>query len=230
MLEEALAAERIRALRLGHNLTLKQLGERADVTPSQLSRIENRQVNPPVSTLARLARALGVTLGDLFREDQRHTPLVICRGGGEEFVEGGPGFRYHLLANGKRDKLMEPFVLRVFAGGGAGGAAADADGTRIATGHAGGAGVDPARGRLERKVFSHAGQEYMRVLRGRLRFVYEGHEHILQEGDSLYFDSSKAHLVSPADCESVDLLVVITSREYLYSGDVEQLISHGVYV
>ena len=207
MLEEAIAAERIRALRAGHNLTLRELGERSGVTPSQLSRIENRQVNPPVSTLARVARALGVTLGDLFREDERHLPLVVSRRAEERFVEGGPGFEYHLLASGKRDKLMEPFVLRV-----------SGRGARLKRGQ-------------ERKIFSHAGQEYMRVLSGRLKFVYEGNEYILQDGDSLYFDSSKAHLVSPAEIgESVDLLVVITSREYLYSGDVEQLISHGVYV
>ncbi len=206
MVEEAIAAERIRALRIGHKLTLKELSLRSGVTPSQLSRIENRQVNPPVSTLARVARALGVTLGDLFREDERHTPLVISRHDEQKFVEGGPGFEYHLLASGKRDKLMEPFVLRVSGRGG-----------------------QIARQR-ERKIFSHAGQEYMRVLRGRLKFVYEGHEHLLDEGDSLFFDSSKAHLVSPAGGKSVDLLVVITSREYLYSGDVEQLINHGVYV
>lgn len=208
MLEESLAAERIRALRAGNNLTLRELGERSGVTPSQLSRIENRQVNPPVRTLARLARALGVSLSDLFREDERHKPLVVSRCGEEQFVEGGPGFQYHLLAHSKRDKLMEPFVLRVSGRG--------AKLTR--------------RQERQRKVFSHAGQEYMRVLKGQLRFVYEGHEHLLDEGDSIYFDSTKGHLVSPADGTSVDLLVVITSREYLYSGDVEQLISHGVYV
>jgi transcriptional regulator with XRE-family HTH domain len=51
--------ERIRRLRLARDLTLKQVGERAGVSPTHLSEIERDKTSPTIGALCRIARALG---------------------------------------------------------------------------------------------------------------------------------------------------------------------------
>ena len=50
----------IRSTRISHNLTRRQLGERAGVTPSQLSRIERGSSSVSLAAVGRVFRALGV--------------------------------------------------------------------------------------------------------------------------------------------------------------------------
>ncbi len=43
------------------------------------------------------------------------------------------------------------------------------------------------------EAYSHDGEEFLHVLQGRLNISLEGHEYHLQQGDSLYFESSIPH-------------------------------------
>ena len=45
----------------------------------------------------------------------------------------------------------------------------------------------------ERAVFSHEGEEYMYVLEGTHEFIYGEERYVLNEGDSIYFDSIVPH-------------------------------------
>jgi transcriptional regulator with XRE-family HTH domain len=44
-------------------------------------------------------------------------------------------------------------------------------------------------------LFSHQGEECGIVLKGRFEVLWDGQEHILEEGDTIYLDSSKPHRV-----------------------------------
>ncbi len=60
-----LFGDRLRALREKHGLNVKELARMARVQPARLSRIERGElVNPDVSTVTRLATALGMSLED----------------------------------------------------------------------------------------------------------------------------------------------------------------------
>ena len=63
--------EKIRNLREAKQLSLRELGRRADVSPSFLSGIEGGSRYPSVQALARLAEQLGVSLADLRKLDNR---------------------------------------------------------------------------------------------------------------------------------------------------------------
>lgn len=63
---------RLRALRHAQGLSLRALKQRADVAVATLVRIEAGGYDPKLSTLQRLARALGVSVGTLIGE--RPTP------------------------------------------------------------------------------------------------------------------------------------------------------------
>nr|WP_320132223.1 XRE family transcriptional regulator [uncultured Holophaga sp.] len=59
------------------------------------------------------------------------------------------------------------------------------------------------------RMDSHPGQEFIHLLEGRLRVSIGGHEVVLEEGDSLYFDSSTPHAVSALEDRPARFLAVI---------------------
>jgi DNA-binding XRE family transcriptional regulator len=63
---EQLAA-RVRHLRRARGLTQQQLADNAGVSRASVARIEGESATPDLSTLAKLAEALGVEVGDLFK-------------------------------------------------------------------------------------------------------------------------------------------------------------------
>jgi transcriptional regulator with XRE-family HTH domain len=71
--------ERIRQLRLARNLTLKQVGEKAKVSPTHLSEIERGKTSPTVGALVRIALALGQEPAHLVGDDERPAVSVVRR-------------------------------------------------------------------------------------------------------------------------------------------------------
>jgi transcriptional regulator with XRE-family HTH domain len=68
--------QRLRAARLAQGLSARQLAARADVTPAYLSRLENGQLSPTVSTLTKVMQAMGQPIATLFIGDDVAGPLV----------------------------------------------------------------------------------------------------------------------------------------------------------
>lgn len=60
------------------NLSQAELGRRAGLAGSYISRIENRKIDPRPTTLRKIAGALGVPLAELFREGTTSAPLPQC--------------------------------------------------------------------------------------------------------------------------------------------------------
>ena len=56
----------IQCFRKARGLTQQELADRAGVEQKQVSRIERGEISPTVDTVAKIARALGVPIGDLF--------------------------------------------------------------------------------------------------------------------------------------------------------------------
>ncbi len=59
----------IKTLREGAELTQEQLAAKAGVDHSYISLLENGQRMPTIKTADKIARALGVTLADLVKEE-----------------------------------------------------------------------------------------------------------------------------------------------------------------
>ncbi len=60
-------AENIRIQRAKKQLSQEYLAEQADITPQHLYRIENAKVCPTILVVANIAKALDITLDELFR-------------------------------------------------------------------------------------------------------------------------------------------------------------------
>ena len=76
--EEAMGI-RLREFRLSRRLTLRALAAEAHSSAGFLSQLERGQVNASVGTLRRLADGLGITISDLFNDDDVNRPVVVRR-------------------------------------------------------------------------------------------------------------------------------------------------------
>lgn len=61
-------ARNVRVLRAAHRLSQFTLADDAGLTPATVSAIEARKANPTMTSLARIARALGVDIAALFAD------------------------------------------------------------------------------------------------------------------------------------------------------------------
>lgn len=155
----------IRQLRQQAGESLTTLAGRADLTKGTLSKIETGRVSSPISTLMRVADALGVPLARFFAEPSSGPPYALTRKGkGQVITRDGTafGYSYEGLALALRDKLAEPFLLTIQPG--------------EPIGH-----------------FQHGGEEFIYVLSGRIEFSVGEDVLTMGPGDSLYFDPTAEH-------------------------------------
>lgn len=70
----------LRRLREGRHISLKVLAEQTGFSASFLSQVENGQASPSISSMERIATALGVTLGQFFNHAEASRGSVVRHG------------------------------------------------------------------------------------------------------------------------------------------------------
>jgi transcriptional regulator with XRE-family HTH domain len=158
----------IRELRQKHGLTIAQVSEQAGISRGMLSKIENGQTSAAMDTLARIARALGVSMSMLFSKYDATSPSAqhVRKGAGMEVVRRGTrsGHTYHLLAYDQGPvKQFEPFLITM-----------DDDSQRY-------------------PLFEHPGTEFLYMLEGKLEYRSGQETYLLEPGDSLTFQGEVPH-------------------------------------
>jgi transcriptional regulator with XRE-family HTH domain len=160
---------RIRAIRVGRNVTLEQLASEVKLTKGQLSKIENGKVSSPISTLTRIAAVLGVSPGHFFQgENGQPRAVLVPRNARKTIVGRGSklGHSYESLAFGLPfDKDFEPYLMRIEEKK-----------------------IDP-----EQNVFRHPGHELLFMIKGEMDYRHTGTVYHLRAGDSLFFDGNSEH-------------------------------------
>lgn len=160
---------RIRQLRGERAVTLEQLAGEVHLTKGQLSKIENGKVSVPVSTLTRIAAALGVAPGAFFQSTEATPRARLVRRKERRVIAGRGsklGHHYESLAfDLPFEKAFEPYLMTI-------------EESRI----------DPAQNR-----FKHPGHELLYMLEGKMDYLHGGDEYHLEPGDSLFFDGMIEH-------------------------------------
>lgn len=185
ILEEKRIAEKIRNLRMGKDITLDSLAEKTGFTKGYLSKLENGKKVPPIATLSRIARALGVEIVDFFdRSTDDSNYCIVRKDERKPVIRDGTlfGYYYESIAYGKRHKKMEPFIITL---------------------------IPHAR---DHTIFDHRGEELMFVLEGNMKVFLGDERHALEEGDCIYFDSGMPHRGQCIGDREAKVLVVIFSE------------------
>ncbi len=165
-MDEKTIGDNIRALRGNAKLTVTELARRAGLDKSTLSKIERGSTSPPISTLIRIAEALGLALAEFFVDPGSRPRFVFTRKGeGRIITRDGTrhGYSYEALSLGMRGKRAEPFVLTIQPG-------------------------DPPG------HFQHGGDEFIYMLSGKMEFTIADQKFIMSAGDSIYFDGAQEHM------------------------------------
>jgi len=99
----------IRYLRKKKDLTLKDLAESSGLSVNAISRIENGQTSPTVSTVHRLAVALGVPIASIF--DGSAASTIVYTSSNQRHKTYLEGRTVETLGSGMIDPLSEPFLI-----------------------------------------------------------------------------------------------------------------------
>lgn len=176
---------RVRELRKDGRLTLDALAERSGVSRAMLSKVERGEKNPTLVVAAKLAEGFGVTLSQLVGTEERREVVVVPRG--ERMVMQDPesGFERQLLSPTFGKRGIE-FIRNVIPEGSTSG---------------------------DFPPHQKGVQEYIAVERGRLRATLGGEEHVLQEGDAVYFEADITHRFDNAGEGECSYYLVIDSSE-----------------
>lgn len=186
MEEEAIKqiGHRLKGLREVLDIPVEEIARLCDITPEEYLQMENATESGylHVSRLQKIARQYGVSLDELlFGEEPRMSSYFITRKGKGPTVERQKAYKYQSLAGGFRGRKADPFMVV----------------------------IDPKPDDHPVSKSVHQGQELDVVFQGRLELTLDDRKHILNEGDSIYFDSSIPHCLRALDGQPVSLLAVI---------------------
>lgn len=175
---------KLRALRLKRKLGLVELGRHTGLSSAMLSKLERGLMFPTLPTLLRIALVFSVGLDYFFVDAAARKSMGIVRKGERtRFTE----------KLGGREAAWE-FECLDFA---ATERRLNAYWVRFAQ-------------TTRPRAHEHAGAEFLHLLTGTLGLRICGAEHVLEAGDSIYFDSSEPHAYRRVGTRSCEALVVVT--------------------
>lgn len=181
--------EKLKSIRLQRKITLEELSHKSEVSKSLLSQIERNISVPTVITLERITRAFGMATSELFFELENSGKSVSAKAsrekkdGNSDWGENAQnGKSVAIVRRSDRKKLILPrseaeyellspdlrrkieFITVCF----------------------------PAGAKIT-NFFNHKGEECGVILEGKLKGIIGDQVVVLEEGDSIYIDSSIPH-------------------------------------
>jgi quercetin dioxygenase-like cupin family protein len=187
-LGEEISAEmgmRIKRARESRGLSIFDIYLRTNIDVDTLSQIEEGEAIPPLGTVIKLAKALDLKMGYFISGAEGKAYTIVRRydrkvtSRYDSRKEKQYGYRYESLAPHKTDRHMEPFLVT----------------------------LEPSETEEERS--SHDGQEFIFVLHGKMEVRLGEEIHILEPGDSIYYDSTVPHLVKCHGKKATHILAVL---------------------
>ena len=180
--------DKIKMLCADRNMSAEELAAGAGLTLEQVNRICGSDIIPSLSSLIKIARALGVRLGTFLDDSEEMGPVLHRHADTHQpvtFTSHQTNNNSHMdfisLAARKAGRNMEPFLVHILPGTG------------------------------KESPSSHEGEEFLFVLEGSIVVQYGSGRYILNQGDSIYYDSIVDHLVTATDATEAKILGVIYS-------------------
>ena len=172
-------ARRIKALREDMNLSQEALAKKIGLTPQEYARLESGEEDFSFTFIYKIAQVCNVEMTDLMEgESPALSEVTVTRKGGGDQIVRREGFEYFRLAPKFKNKLAEPFFVRIPYSQEA---------------------LNPPY-----EYSTHVGQELDIVIKGSLKMVVGDVVEILHEGDSIYYNSAIPHneiALGGEDCE-----------------------------
>ena len=179
--------EKIKTVRENREISIKELSERSDVSVPVIENIEKGDFIPGLSPLIKIARVLGVRLGTFMDDHENIGPVVsrknetgVVTGFSDKASSAKSDMDFKSLAPDKAGRRMEPFLID----------------------------VHPSSVK-DFQLSTHEGEEFIYVMSGSITISYGKETYILNEGDSIYYDSIVPHHVHSLEDHSAKILAVV---------------------
>lgn len=176
---------RLRALRQERGLSVRGLAELCELSPNTISLIERERTSPTVSTLQRLATALGVPITSFFSPQAERTKVLYTRHD-QRIRSGSASVTLESLGYGLEEQACDPFWVSLKPGASSG-----------------------------RQVMVHQGHELIYCLQGTLDYEIAGEHFCLAPGDSLFFHADLPHRWSNLSQEPAVFLMILQASDEL---------------
>ncbi|MDR0376301.1 MAG: XRE family transcriptional regulator [Spirochaetaceae bacterium] len=188
--------DRIAELRKTYSISRETLAERSGLDIELIRRIEEDGHIPDLAPLIKISRALGVRIGVLMDDHEELGPVITRSGEAGKtprFVTGLPGEAAPSAGADPHSRQGLSFHAL----------AADKGGRHM----------EPFIVDIEKDAnqdkSTHEGEEFIYVLAGKLSLEYGKNTHILESGDSVYYDSIVPHRVLAAGNAAARILAVV---------------------
>lgn len=175
---------RVRSLRESRGLSLKALAREAGVSESFVSQIERGVANPSVASLRRLAEALDASVGALFQGPDTQGRVVRSA---DRARLMDPARRWEDSLVTPRDAKRLQVILSV---------------------------IEPGEGSGPEPYSHESDEECVLVLKGTLEFRVGEESYLLDEGDSLLFESRTPHWNRNPGPAKAEVLWITTPPSY----------------
>ncbi|GAL17551.1 HTH-type transcriptional regulator PuuR [Vibrio maritimus] len=155
----------IAQLRKERGLSQRELAERAGITHSAISSIENAKVSPSVSSLQKIVNVFSLSLSEFFTLEQQENKEVKVVIKPEDLIEIGSETVSMKLVNNGSNKQEIGFLIEEYA-------------PKSTTGASN---------------IKHDGEEVGTVLSGEVELEYNGETYLIKEGESYVIDTTIPH-------------------------------------
>ena len=173
-------ATSLRELREARGISMRTLATKSGLSANALSMIERGKTSPSVSTLYKLADALGVSITAFFGAETEKKQVVLIKADERTRMSFTRGV-FEALGGEQFSGRVEPFMLTLESGASSG----------------------PHN-------IVHSGHEFVFCLRGRLEYYVEKQIIELSTGDSLLFASKMQHRWKNSSKNVVNSLIIIS--------------------
>ena len=171
--------QRLRQIRTGRGLSLRELARSSSLNINTLSSIENERTSPSVSTLQQVAHCLQVPMSDFFQPALQDREVVYQQHAHRPRITFEHGLLQDLAAGMPR-LGAEPLILTL-----------------------------NKRSDSGQIPIVHTGREFVYCLEGSVRYEVDGREYLLEPGDSLVFEAYLPHRWTNSDKSRSRVLLVL---------------------
>ncbi|WP_166397820.1 cupin domain-containing protein [Rubrobacter marinus] len=159
-------------------MTLEGLAAAAGTSAAHISRLESGERQPSLDGALRLAFGLGMRFDELFEEPGDPEPGTVVRGG-EAPVFQGKGVRLQRLVPEAGPEGLEAVKV-----------------------------IYPADRVADQELHEHEGQEWLYMIKGRLRLTLGEERTVLEPGDAAFFNARLPHNFDVLSEEDAEVLMV----------------------
>ncbi len=182
-------ASRIKEMRSIMGYTVSEMAEKTDVTEEIYLTYENAKADLPFSFIHKCAQIFDIEITDLLEgRSAKLSSYTVTRKGEGQLTAKQNGIEISSLAPEFKNKLAEPYWVRYE--------------------------YSEAQQKQPIQTSTHSGQEFDLVVSGSLKVQVGNHSVVLNEGDSIFYDSGTPHgMIATGGKECVFCAVVLSGDE-----------------